>query len=109
MRHAAAQRGNGIPAADAVVDDIVTHGATALAVRVDIGAERDVERVFDEATFAFGGVDMVVHTAPRAADPVLEHAERRLRWGGATLTASCTVGVADALSRVDWWTSTAVG
>ncbi len=95
--------------ADAVVDDIVAQGGTALAVRADVGAERDVERVFDEAALAFGGVDMVVHTAPRAADVGLEHAERRLRWGGATLTASCTVEVADALSRIDWWTSTAVG
>lgn len=74
-------------------------------MRADVG----VERMFDEATFALSGVDMVVHTAPRAADLVLEHAERRLRWGGATLTASCTVEVADALSRIDWWTSTAVG
>jgi NAD(P)-dependent dehydrogenase (short-subunit alcohol dehydrogenase family) len=95
--------------AETVVEDVRSRGGAALAVRADAGDERDVERVFDEATLAFGGVDMIVHVAPRAADVVLDHAERRLRWGGATITVSCTVEVGDALSRVDRWTTIAAG
>jgi NAD(P)-dependent dehydrogenase (short-subunit alcohol dehydrogenase family) len=93
--------------AESVVEAVRAQGGAALAVRGDVGDERDVERVFDEAAFAFGGVDMVVHAAPRADGVVLEHAERRLRWGGAIITVSCTIEVGDALSRVDRWTTTA--
>ena len=43
--------------------------ATALAVRADVADELDVERLFDETTAAFGGVDVVVHTTVRRAHP----------------------------------------
>ena len=95
--------------AEAIVDAVLARSGTALAVRADVADDLDVQRVFDETTFAFGGADMVVHAAPRAADVVLEHAERRLRWGGATLTVSDTRDVPAALSCVDRWSSTTAG
>ena len=91
--------------ADAVVEGVRTAGRAALAVRADVGDSLDVERVFDETNCAFGRVDIVVHAAPRAADVLFEHAERRLRWGGATLTVSGTDEVADALASIDRWHS----
>jgi 3-oxoacyl-[acyl-carrier protein] reductase len=95
--------------ADAVVDDIIAKGGTALTVRADVSDNLDVERIFDESSAAFGGVDLVVHAAPRAGDVVFAHAERRLRWGGATMMVSCADDVADALSYVDSWSSTTGG
>ena len=40
--------------ADAVVDEILAAGATALAVRADVADQLDVERLFDETVTAFG-------------------------------------------------------
>jgi 3-oxoacyl-[acyl-carrier protein] reductase len=48
-------------AADATVEEVLTAGGAALTIRADVGDELDVERMFDEATEAFGGVDVVVH------------------------------------------------
>ena len=95
--------------AEAVVDDVLATGAAALAVRADVDDHLDVQRVFDETSCAFGGVDVVVQAAPAAAEVLFEHAERRLRWGGTTLTVSGPDEVADALARIDWWRRTAAG
>jgi 3-oxoacyl-[acyl-carrier protein] reductase len=51
------------PAAEAAVDEILTANGTALAVRADVADELDVERMFSETAEAFGGVDVVIHTA----------------------------------------------
>jgi 3-oxoacyl-[acyl-carrier protein] reductase len=51
------------PAAEAVIDEILAANGTALAVRADVADELDVERMFDETTEAFGGVDVVIHAA----------------------------------------------
>ena len=48
-------------AADATVDEVLAAGGAALTIRADVGDELDVERMFTEATEAFGGVDVVVH------------------------------------------------
>jgi len=53
-------------AADATVEEILAANGTALAVRGDVADELDVERLFEETTKAFGGVDVVVHTVRRA-------------------------------------------
>jgi 3-oxoacyl-[acyl-carrier protein] reductase len=50
-------------AADAIVEEVLASGGTALAVRADVADELDVERMFAETTEAFGGVDIVVHAA----------------------------------------------
>jgi 3-oxoacyl-[acyl-carrier protein] reductase len=50
-------------AADATVEEVLAAGAAALTIRADVADELDVERMFTEATEAFGGVDVVVHTA----------------------------------------------
>lgn len=49
-------------AADATVDEVLGAGGGALTIRADVGDELDVERMFTEATEAFGRVDAVVHT-----------------------------------------------
>ncbi len=77
-------------AADATVEEILCATGIALAIRADVADELDVERLFNETTEAFGGVDVVVHTAAQMACgpvtcPVRREAARRLRDGGAVV------------------------
>jgi 3-oxoacyl-[acyl-carrier protein] reductase len=74
--------------AEATVDAILAANGTALTVRADVDDELDVKRVFDETAAAFGGVDVVVHTATRGLAVVSRHAARRLRRGGAIVNVS---------------------
>lgn len=74
--------------AEAAVDEILAANGTAFAVRADIADELDVERLFDETTAAFGGVDVVAHGAARDTSVVDREAARRLRDGGAIVTVS---------------------
>ncbi len=101
-------------AAGEVVDSIVAGGGRALAVRADVADEGAVGAMFDAATEAFGGVDVVVNAAGRLylspiADLDLEaldqlhrtnirgsfvvarEAARRVREGGAVLMFSTSV------------------
>jgi len=89
-------------------------GPNAIAVQADVADEQAVERLFDTATEAFGGVDVVVHAAGRMdLAPLAEYdlatfdelirvnvrgtfvvshqAVRRLRGGGALITFSSSV------------------
>lgn len=50
-------------AAAAVVEDIVTRGGVALAVKADTGVEADVRRLFDSAQAALGPIDVLVDNA----------------------------------------------
>jgi 3-oxoacyl-[acyl-carrier protein] reductase len=101
-------------AAESTVESILAGNGAAVAVRADVADDVDVERLFDEAIEAFGGVDVVVHTVAgrTAATPVADidldefdalcrintratlivnrEAARRLRTGGAivNLTSS---------------------
>jgi 3-oxoacyl-[acyl-carrier protein] reductase len=70
-------------AAEAVIDAIGAADGTAIAVRAAVADELDVERLFDETAAAFGGVDLIVHTASRATTVLDRQAARRLRHGGA--------------------------
>jgi 3-oxoacyl-[acyl-carrier protein] reductase len=74
--------------ADAAVDEILAAGGVAVAVRADVADELDVERLFAETVEAFGGVDLVVHAAPRPRTLVDAHAERNLRAQGAVADAT---------------------
>ncbi|MBS1531845.1 MAG: glucose 1-dehydrogenase [Bacteroidetes bacterium] len=49
--------------ADKVVDEIVANGGKAIAVQGDVSKAADVERLFDEAKKAFGGIDILVNNA----------------------------------------------
>ncbi len=51
------------PTAEAAIEEILAASGTALAVRADVADELDVKRMFDETIEAFGGVDIVIHTA----------------------------------------------
>ena len=73
--------------AEAVVDELLATGATAIAIRADITDELDVERLFDETVAAFGGVDLVAHAAPAAPALVDAQAATRLRPGGTIVSA----------------------
>jgi len=79
--------------AEAAVEEIVAAGGTAVAVRADLTDELDVERLFTETVAAFGGVDAFVHTTTRAAPALYQHAARRLRRGGAIVSAFATDGI----------------
>jgi 3-oxoacyl-[acyl-carrier protein] reductase len=85
--------------AEAAVDEILAASGTALAVRADVCDELDVERLFDETKAAFGGVDVVVHTAMRGASVVNRRAARRLRRGGAIVDVSSSDAIAPVLAR----------
>ena len=50
-------------AAKEVVEQIRAAGSEAVAVRADIGVPADVERLYEEALAAFGGLDIVVNNA----------------------------------------------
>jgi 3-oxoacyl-[acyl-carrier protein] reductase len=46
------------PLTEAIVEDVLAAGGTAVAVRADLGDELDVERLFAESIAAVGGVDV---------------------------------------------------
>ena len=86
-------------AAEAVAAEVARCGGEALAVRADVTDELDVERLFDETTTAFGGVDVVVHTAVRGTAVVNQQAARRLRPGSAIVNVSSSEVIAPAIAR----------
>jgi len=85
--------------AEAAVEEILAANGTALAVRADVTDELDVERVFDETTAAFGGVDVIVHAAMRVTSAVNQQAARRLRHGGAIVDVSSCHAITPELAH----------
>ncbi|MDO9356543.1 MAG: SDR family oxidoreductase [Solirubrobacteraceae bacterium] len=100
--------------AQEVVDGIERDGGRALAVRADVAEPDEVAGLFEAAERAYGGVDVVVHTAGamrltplvdlaldefdglvrtnlRGTFVVNQEAARRLRDGGAIVNFSSTV------------------
>jgi 3-oxoacyl-[acyl-carrier protein] reductase len=84
--------------AEAAVQEILASGGTAVAIRADVADELDVERVFTETAAAFGGVDVVVHTALCGTSVVNRHAARQLRHGGAIVGLSSSQAIAPVLA-----------
>jgi 3-oxoacyl-[acyl-carrier protein] reductase len=102
-------------AADSAVEAILAAHGDAVAVRADVADDLDVQRLFAETIAAFGGVDVVVHTAgrrnnaapltalgldefdtmtrvnARATFIVNREAARHLRNGGAIVNLSCSL------------------
>jgi len=97
-------------AAESTVDKVLAENGAAVAVRADVADELDVQRLFVETIEAFGGVDIVVHTAGRrvaawATFLVNREAARHLRTGGAIVNVSgatddATGAAIGALTRV---------
>ena len=83
--------------AEAAVEEILAFNGTALAVRAELTDEVDVERLFDETTAAFGGVDVVVHTAVRGTAVVNRQAARQLLPGGAIVNVSSSEAISPAV------------
>jgi 3-oxoacyl-[acyl-carrier protein] reductase len=102
--------------AQRVVDAIVDRGGRAIAVQGDVAAAGTARRLFDAATEAFGGVDVLVNNAgamanelPQLADTsdatfdrlfginvkgsflAMREAARRLRHGGRIINFSTSV------------------
>jgi len=73
-------------AADAAVDEILSFGGAAIAIRADVADELDVERLFLETTEQFGGIDLVVEAPGRMSALVRDAARRHLRPGGAVMS-----------------------
>jgi 3-oxoacyl-[acyl-carrier protein] reductase len=86
-------------AAEATVDEIVAANGKVVAVRADPADELDVQRLFAESTAAFGGVDVVVHTASDGPFLLYEHAAGRLRRGGVIVGASGADGMSPRIMR----------
>jgi NAD(P)-dependent dehydrogenase (short-subunit alcohol dehydrogenase family) len=63
--------------AEAAVEEIFAAGGAAVAVRADVTDDLDVERLFEEAIAAFGGVDAVIHTTTDSASVLERHAARK--------------------------------
>jgi 3-oxoacyl-[acyl-carrier protein] reductase len=84
--------------AEAAVEEILAAGGAAVAVRANVADELDVERLFDETTAAFGGVDVVVHTTVGRTSVVNRQAARQLRHGGAIIDASGSEAITPALA-----------
>jgi 3-oxoacyl-[acyl-carrier protein] reductase len=107
LAHGLARRGYAIvvvylcdqPAAEGIVEEILAAGGAALAVRADVTDALDVERLFDETTAAFGGVDIVVHAARGCMSIVNEQAALRLRQGGAIVSVSTAEAITPALAH----------
>jgi 3-oxoacyl-[acyl-carrier protein] reductase len=61
-------------AAESTVETVLADNGTAVAVRADAADELDVERLFAETEWMFGGIDVVVHAVSRhvTAIPVTE-------------------------------------
>jgi 3-oxoacyl-[acyl-carrier protein] reductase len=84
--------------AEAAVEELLAAGGTAVAVRADVADALDVERLFTETAAAFGGVDVVVHTAIRGSSVVNQQAARQLRRGGAIIDVSSCEAIAPVLA-----------
>ena len=105
--------GNPDPAEE-IVQSITGAAGEAIAVKADVGDEREVAALFDEVEERFGGVDVVVNTAGimllaplaeyeledfdrmvrtnlRGAFLVCQQSVRRLRSGGAFINFSSSV------------------
>jgi 3-oxoacyl-[acyl-carrier protein] reductase len=85
--------------AETAVDEILAANGTALAVRADVADELDVERLFDETTAAFGGADVVVHTAMRGTSVVYRQAARQLRRGSAIVSVLSSDAITPELAH----------
>lgn len=49
--------------AEELVTEINSLGSEAVAIQADVSREEDVKRLFDETSFVFGGIDIVVSNA----------------------------------------------
>jgi 3-oxoacyl-[acyl-carrier protein] reductase len=102
--------------AESAVEAILADNGDAVAIRADIADDLDVQRLFAETIAAFGGIDVVVHTAgrrivapgvteadldefdalvrinTRATFVVNREAARHLRNGGAIVNLSSSAG-----------------
>ena len=85
--------------AEATVARIIAAEGTTVAVRADLADDLDVKRLFTESIAAFGGVDVVVHTAVRGTAVVNQQAARRLRPGSAIVNVSSSEVIAPAIAR----------
>jgi NAD(P)-dependent dehydrogenase (short-subunit alcohol dehydrogenase family) len=89
--------------AEATVEEVLSGGGTAVAVRADLDDELDVERLFAESAAAFGGVDFVVHTKTDGAPVLYEHAARNLRRGSAIFRVGDAEQISRVLAALDSW------
>jgi 3-oxoacyl-[acyl-carrier protein] reductase len=117
-------------AAESTVEQILADNGAAVAVRADVADALDVERLFAETIWTFGGIDVVVHAVgspitatvvaeagldefddlirinTRAAFIVNREAARHLRYGGAIVNLACAAVVGSSLPTYSLYTAT---
>src|SRR3954464_8405750 len=49
--------------ARAMADDIVKKGGKALAIKADVADSNDIETMFNQVEYAWGGIDILVNSA----------------------------------------------
>jgi NAD(P)-dependent dehydrogenase (short-subunit alcohol dehydrogenase family) len=74
--------------AETTIAQIIAAEGTTVAVRADLADDLDVQRLFNESIAAFGGVDVVVHTATASPAVLYLHAARNVRRSGAIVSTS---------------------
>jgi 3-oxoacyl-[acyl-carrier protein] reductase len=85
--------------AEAAVEEILAADSVGVTVRADLTDDLDVERVFTETIAAFGGVEVVVHTALSDASVLYQHAARHLGRGSAIVSVSTAEHITPVLAQ----------
>jgi 3-oxoacyl-[acyl-carrier protein] reductase len=86
-------------AAEATVDEILAAEGNVVSVRADLTDDLDVARLFAEASAAFTGVDVVVHTTPGSGSLLFQHAARHVRPRGAIVSIDPADRVVPGVAR----------
>jgi NAD(P)-dependent dehydrogenase (short-subunit alcohol dehydrogenase family) len=85
--------------AEATVAEILAAEGNVVAVRADLADELDVQRLFDESSAAFAGVDVVVHTTTASGSILYQHAAWHVRRRGAIVSVSAVDSVTAEVAR----------
>jgi hypothetical protein len=73
---------------EAILAEIITAGGDAVAVRADLDDDLDMQRLFAEASAAFGDVAVVAHMTSESATFLYQHAAQAIRERGVIVSTT---------------------
>jgi NAD(P)-dependent dehydrogenase (short-subunit alcohol dehydrogenase family) len=85
--------------AEVTVEEILAAEGRTVAVRADLADELDVRRLFAESIAAFGGIDVIVHTAAGSASVLYRHAAPHIRESGAIVSVFAAERMTPGVAR----------